>query len=924
MFAKRSFLEWRDAKCGDRAIGSLALAPIARIIIAAALVAINSNTAAAAPTVTPAASTVPAGAPLMFTVVNDGTASPMDWLALYQTSAPDGAYITWQFMNGLKAAAPATGLTSATLAFSAPLTPGTYEVRYFSNNTFARLATSSTITVPAPTITAAAATVAAGASIDFVVLGGPANPTDWVGLFPTSSADTSYIAWQFLNGSTAAPAMGLSGATLRFRAPFIPGTYEARFFRNNTFMRLATSGTVTVALGTASVTPTAATVPAGSPIGFVVAGGPASPLDWVGLYRTTTGDDGYIAWQFLNGTKTAPSTGMNGATLQFMAPITPDTYEVRFFTNNTFVRLATSSAVTVTPVPASVTLAASALSLGAPIGFSIAGGLASPTDWVGLFPSSASDTGYVAWQYLNGRTIPPMIGVSAATLQFASPTAPGTYELRFFSSNTSIRLATSGTVTLTSTASVTVTTPAVTAALIKFVVAGGPSNRGDWVALYSSASPDSAYIAWQYMNGATSHPATGIAGASLWFLAPSTAGTYELRFFSNDTFVKLATSGPVTVGTLPVPTGQTFVSGLSQPVGFVQDPVDPTVQYVVQQAGRIRVVKSGVLQATDFINLSAQVVLSSEQGLLGLAFPPDYATSHRFYASFTGPSGNVVARFTHSANRLIADPASRFDLRWSSGLRYIPQPFANHNGGNIAFGPDGYLYIGRGDGGSGNDPLRNAQNRSSLLGKMLRIDVNVADADPNGFVVPPDNPFVTASPTLPEIWAFGLRNPWRFSFDDGPGGTGALVIGDVGQNAWEEVDYELPNNGGRNYGWVHREAAHPTPGVPPLAPFPGAPVTLTDPIHEYSHATGVSITGGFVYRGAALGAGFNGRYVFADLLGRVWSMAIDATPARIIVSHLVEHTATIGGGTISAFGRDAAGELYIVRYGAGAILKIAP
>src|SRR6185503_2328115 len=168
MFAKRSFLEWRDAKCGDRAIGSLALAPIARIIIAAALVAINSNTAAAAPTVTPAASTVPAGAPLMFTVVNDGTASPTDWLALYQTSAPDGAYITWQFMNGLKAAAPATGLTSATLAFSAPLTPGTYEVRYFSNNTFARLATSSTITVPAPTITAAAATVAAGASIDFV------------------------------------------------------------------------------------------------------------------------------------------------------------------------------------------------------------------------------------------------------------------------------------------------------------------------------------------------------------------------------------------------------------------------------------------------------------------------------------------------------------------------------------------------------------------------------------------------------------------------------------------------------------------------------------------------------------------------------------------------------------------------------------
>jgi len=924
MFAKRSFLEWRDAKCGDRAIGSLALAPIARIIIAAALVAINSNTAAAAPTVTPAASTVPAGAPLMFTVVNDGTASPMDWLALYRTSAPDDAYLMWQFMNGLRTPAPSIGLTTATLRFSAPSTPGTYEVRFFSNNTFVRLATSSTITVPAPTITPAVSTIAAGASIDFVVVGGPANPMDWVGLFATSTADTAYGTWQFLNGSTTAPAMGSSGATLRFRAPMMPGTYEARFFSNNTFTRLATSSTVTVTALVPSVTPSAATVSAGSPIGFVVAGGPANPLDWVALYRTTTGDGAYIAWQFLNGTTMPPPTGRSGATLQFTAPITPGNYEIRFFSNNTFVRLATSGAVTITAVPATVTPTAATVPVGAPIRFSIAGGLASPTDWVGLYPSSAPDTGYVAWQFLNGTTTPPQTGMSAAMLQFSPPIAAGAYELRFFSSNTYVRLATSSTITVASTASVTVSTPAVTAAPIKFVVAGGPANRADWVALYSRTSPDTAYIAWQYMNGRPLAPPTGIAGASLWFPAPSVPGTYELRFFSNDTFLKLATSGPVTVAALPVPTGQTYVSGLSLPVGFVQDPVDVTVQYVVEQAGRIRVVKSGVLQGTDFLDLSGQIVFGGERGLLGLAFAPDYATSHRFYASFTGPSGNVVARFTHSANRLIANPASRFDLRWSSGLRYIPQPFANHNGGNIAFGPDGYLYIGRGDGGSGNDPFRNAQNRASLLGKMLRIDVNVADADPNGFVVPPDNPFVTASPTLPEIWAFGLRNPWRFSFDDGPGGTGALVIGDVGQGSWEEVDYELPNNGGRNYGWVHREGFHPTPGVALEPPFPGAPVTLTDPIHEYPHPTGISVTGGFVYRGAALAPGFTGRYVFADLNGKVWSLAIDAEPGRIIVSNMVEHTATIGGGTPSAFGRDAVGELYIVQYGAGAILKIAP
>jgi hypothetical protein len=355
--------------------------------------------AAAAATVTPAASTVPAGAPLIFTVVNGGTPSPGDWLALYPTAAPDGAYITWQYMNGLKAPAPVTGLANATLRFSAPLTPGTYEVRFFSNNTFTRLATSSTITVPAPTVTALNANVAAGTSIDFVVAGGPANPADWVALFPTSAADTGYIAWQLLNGSTTVPTVGLSGATLRFRAPLIPGTYEARFFRNNTYTRLATSGMVTVTGVVASVTLTSTTVSPGSPIGFVVAGGPANPLDWVALYPTTTGDNAYIAWQFLNGAKVAPSTGTSGATLQFVAPITPGTYEVRFFSNNTYVRLATSAAVTITRPAASVTLAATALPLGAPIRFSITGG-ASPTDWVGLYPSSASDTGYLAWHQL--------------------------------------------------------------------------------------------------------------------------------------------------------------------------------------------------------------------------------------------------------------------------------------------------------------------------------------------------------------------------------------------------------------------------------------------------------------------------------------------------------------------------------------------
>ena len=179
--------------------------------------------------------------------------------------------------------------------------------------------------------------------------------------------------------------------------------------------------------------------------------------------------------------------------------------------------------------------------------------------------------------------------------------------------------------------------------------------------------------------------------------------------------------------------------------------------------------------------------------------------------SRTTAGDTVVARFRRSANPLIADPVSRFDLRWggAGSPRFIDQPFANHNGGHLAFGPDGFLYIGLGDGGSGNDPDHRAQNPAELLGKMLRIDVNVPEADPTGYRVPSGNPFVGVAGTRPEIWSFGLRNPWRYTFDDpARGGTGALLIGDVGQNRWEEIDYEPPARGGRNYGWRNREGAH--------------------------------------------------------------------------------------------------------------------
>ena len=291
------------------------------------------------------------------------------------------------------------------------------------------------------------------------------------------------------------------------------------------------------------------------------------------------------------------------------------------------------------------------------------------------------------------------------------------------------------------------------------------------------------------------------------------------------------------------------VAGLTLPIAVLQDPTRPDVKLIVEQEGRIRVLVGVQLSPVDFLDLRPLVLSGGERGLLGLAFAPDYALSGRFLVNYTRqPDGHtVVARYRRSASDpLRADASSRFDLLWPGGNRHIAQPFENHNGGDLAFGSDGYLYIPLGDGGAGNDPDHRAQNPAELLGKILRINTAVTDADLEGYDVPPDNPFTGQPGVLPEIWAFGVRNPFRLTVDQiDRGGTGALIFADVGQNAWEEIDYEPFGAGGRNYGWRNREGAHDnvTSRLPAFVP-------LTDPIVEYSHAVGNVITGGVVYRGA--------------------------------------------------------------------------
>lgn len=370
-------------------------------------------------------------------------------------------------------------------------------------------------------------------------------------------------------------------------------------------------------------------------------------------------------------------------------------------------------------------------------------------------------------------------------------------------------------------------------------------------------------------------------------------------------------------------------SGLSQPLALVPDPASGNVFYIVQQGGLVRVIRDGLLQPEPFADLRTIISTGGERGLLGMAFSPDLASSRVFF-NYTNVNGDtVISRF----RRLPAAPqridvSTKLDFRWPTAERVIRQSFSNHNGGHLVFGPDGYLYVGLGDGGSGNDPLNNAQNPGSLLGKMLRLDVGVGGSDPTGYRVPADNPFVDSQPifALGEIWSFGLRNPWRYSFDDfGVGATGALVLGDVGQGAREEINYEPARAGGRNYGWRMREGFIATPGVPATTPAYGP---LTDPIFDYVRAEGRAITGGFVYRGQALGSAYVGRYFFADFeTSRVWSLGLSVNPAtdEASVTNVIEHTAELGGslGGVASFGRDLQGELYLLTF-AGRVLKIVP
>ncbi|MGH2687397.1 MAG: PQQ-dependent sugar dehydrogenase, partial [Actinomycetota bacterium] len=351
--------------------------------------------------------------------------------------------------------------------------------------------------------------------------------------------------------------------------------------------------------------------------------------------------------------------------------------------------------------------------------------------------------------------------------------------------------------------------------------------------------------------------------------------------------------------------------GLDDPVDLATPPGETRRLFVVEQVGRIRIVRDGAVVGTPFLDIVSRVGSGGERGLLGLAFHPQYAQTGRFFVNYTDRRGDThISEFRVTSNADLADPATERQLM------FVAQPFANHTGGGLAFGNDGMLYIALGDGGSGGDPMRNGQNRGTRLGKILRIDVDRG----NPFGIPSDNPFASTAGVLPEIWAYGLRNPWRISIDRS---TGDLYIGDVGQGRREEVDVGFASRrGGENYGWIVME------GTLCFSPGAGCNTSgLTQPVLDYpidGAASECAVTGGFVYRGCRM-PGYHGTYFYGDYCtGLVRSLRV----VNAAAADERDWTAILrrtGGGAmqgLSSFGVDGKGELYLVLLG-GEVYRLA-
>jgi glucose/arabinose dehydrogenase len=400
-----------------------------------------------------------------------------------------------------------------------------------------------------------------------------------------------------------------------------------------------------------------------------------------------------------------------------------------------------------------------------------------------------------------------------------------------------------------------------------------------------------------------------LAGCAAPTLSPSAAGSSATSGPPSPSAASNSAppSVPASVAPLTGVQVEQVLTGLDDPIGITNAGDGSGRLFVNERGGRIRVVNpDGTLRDGDFVDLSDRVQAGGERGLLGVAFHPDFAVNGRVFVHYSrlGDGATVISELTASADRQTADAASERILFTHD------QPFANHNGGEIAFGPDGYFYIGLGDGGSGGDPFENGQNLQVLLGKILRLDLDGSLQPGKQYAIPNTNPYaaggISPNSGLPEIWAYGLRNPWRFSFDRD---TGDVYIGDVGQGSWEEIDRQPAGSaGGENYGWNFLEGSHCYTYCDQITAVP--------PVAEYSHDEGCSVTGGYVYRGTQQRS-MVGTYLFSDYCtGTIWTLSTDGgLDPRVLAETDLR---------VSSFGEAEDGELYLVDLLGGGLYHVVP
>ena len=442
--------------------------------------------------------------------------------------------------------------------------------------------------------------------------------------------------------------------------------------------------------------------------------------------------------------------------------------------------------------------------------------------------------------------------------------------------------------------------------IIKFQIPGSSHRVSQvclwlavWSLLLSACSPNTSTATSTPLN--VGYPAPGQAQLTSTPANPYPAPSAGSASITPTLAVAPTQTMPVKLASIPDPSPydwNLFAAGFTRPV-YLATPSDGSGRlFVLEQRGDIRIIQNGQVLPGSFLDIRDRVGMNgNEQGLLGMAFHPHYAQNGYFYLDYTDQNANtVIARFKVSSN------PNQADINSEKILLHIQQPFPNHKGGQLAFGPDGYLYIGMGDGGSEGDPRDYGQNLNVLLGKLLRIDVDHGDP----YAIPADNPFANGG-GKPEIWAYGLRNPWRFSFDSQ---TEDLYIADVGQDKWEEVDFQpAGSTGGQNYGWSYREGFHPYKGNP------AAGLQFVDPVVEYGHDQGCAIIGGYVYRGKNLPE-WQGVYFFGDdCSGNIWGLL--HKPDGSWTSQLLFRSSA----AISSFGQDENGELYMLDLNRGQIFQ---